>query len=124
MTEDSRAGVRKKVFLPAHHFVEVRFAPRGKVAGFVCVACADFLSDAAQLPWLIWKQDKQWFSCPNCGFELLPDEADLLLEDALTALLILKRSDVVTTERSLWGSVRAWLRRVFRRPSVKPLLRE
>jgi hypothetical protein len=122
MSEDSRAGVRKKVFLPTHDFVEVRFHPRGKVAGFVCVACADLFADSPP-PWLVWNQDKQWFSCPNCGFELLPDEADLLLEDALTALLVIKRTDGVFTERSLWESVRAWLIRVFRRRSEKPLLR-
>lgn len=123
MSEDSREGLRKRVFLPAHHFVEVRFAPRGKVAGFVCVACSDLFADSPP-PWLVWNPDRQWFACPNCEYELLIDEADLLLEDALTALLVLKKSDVAPTERSLWESVRAWLRRVFRRPSVKPLLRE
>lgn len=51
---------------------------------FECVSCAEKMT---------WDSTRGWWNCPDCGYELTPDEAqDIVLK--LTAALKLLKTDV------------------------------
>lgn len=87
--------------LTAAHTTRVCFDRPGGAAEvsahFGCVACGELLC---------WDAEEACWACLDCGQELFPDEAILLLDRSALALARLRNN---------LGGRKSWLRRLFRR---------
>jgi len=82
---------------------------------FVCLPCESSVVADREAQTLLWDSAKQWFECPNCGLELLPDEADILVSDSADTLRSY-RTDVTRKEMKRWPLARFFDRLFRRRP--------
>ena len=68
---------------------------------FVCLACEASVVPDGEVSVLRWHEGHGWFVCPSCELELLPREADLLIEDGI-AVLRSMRMDVSIERTTRW----------------------
>lgn len=89
--------------------VSLELVPVGthQEAIFECMSCADLM---------IWRPLQVWWQCPSCGYELVPAEAEEVVEHARQQLAVLL-SDVREKKGGRWRWV-TWLLLLLRRKAA------
>jgi len=93
--------IRPQLRLCADAQVRVVFEGESRVPLFECDACEELL---------LWQEDKSWWRCDSCGYEMTTAEARGLLNLAIRRLRLI-REDVWRKQ----GKRRGWLRRLLDR---------
>jgi transcription initiation factor IIE alpha subunit len=76
--------LRKHLHLRHGGQLRVTFEDPYLLPMFECVSCAEKMT---------WEPTRGWWNCPDCGYELTPDEARDIVQK-LTAALKLLKTDV------------------------------
>jgi hypothetical protein len=103
MGQSEMDSVRRRLQLRHGGQLRIVFEDPFSVPDFECVACSEKMT---------WEPIKYWWNCPDCGYELTPDEARGILQKLQLSLKLLK-SDVRLTRKGFftWLSQRLFGRR-------------
>lgn len=92
MGQSEMDNMRQRLHLRHGGQLRVVFEDPYVLPAFECVACAEKMT---------WDPLKDWWNCPDCGYELTPDEAQDIVRKLQTALKLLK-SDVRLKRKGFW----------------------